>query len=219
MPNSKRGIKGMSKEGMLSISIAFVIILFFILMFTEPRGIHFTWVDISIASFLLMLFYVLDSVFNLEFKPVHYFFMTLAATVNLIYGPYSFIYFYGDKINHFLQPFCYTVIFTHMAGRLRIKNKWKLVFAFFIVMGILGMFEVAEFGLDKFYDAKLQGVYLVNLQHHGQIYLALDPITDTDLDLLTGMLAAFSAVLFITVIKSTHRKPPHRMKQVLNGYE
>jgi hypothetical protein len=88
-------------------------------------------------------------------------------------------------------------IVLHMLKKLKLDLKWKLFFTFFIVAGFLGIFEIGEYLLDLFFDLKLQGVFLKNLQ--GELInfdIIQHPLDDTMIDLSLGVIgtAIYSGV-------------------------
>ena len=66
--------------------------------------------------------------------------------------------------------------------------KWRLTFIFFIVVGSLSLFELGEYGLDYFFDFKLQGVFLRDLQGLEKFNIIMDRIDDTMIDIATGVI-------------------------------
>ena len=63
-------------------------------------------------------------------------------------------------------------------------------FTFFIVVAILGLFEIGEYSLDYLFDLKTQGVYIRELGGLEKLNLIIDPLTDTMTDLIFGTLGS-----------------------------
>jgi hypothetical protein len=162
-----------------------LIILIFLYLFRNT--------SLLIRSFsaigLLLLFYTTDHLFDLNFKNRHYIFIFIIALTGFLLAPLYFLYEHYDKIQHFLLPMMFASIVLHMLKGLRLQLKWKLFFTFFIVAGFLGIFEIGEYLLDAFFDLKLQGVFLKNLQ--GELIsfdIIQHPLDDTMLDLSLGVI-------------------------------
>jgi hypothetical protein len=91
-----------------------------------------------------------------------------------------------------------------MIDKLSIKVRWKLTFAFFVTVAILGLFEIGEYALDYFFDMKLQGVYLRDIGGLEKFNLLVDRIDDTMIDLVLGV--AGSIIYAGTKAIRLHRK-------------
>ncbi|MEK6850386.1 MAG: hypothetical protein AABX85_02325 [Nanoarchaeota archaeon] len=85
--------------------------------------------------------------------------------------------------------FACSIIF-YMISKLHLELKWKIVFAFFIVVAILGIFEIGEFAMDSFFNYKLQGVFLRDIQGIEKFHIIMDPLKDTMIDMIFGILGA-----------------------------
>ncbi len=141
---------------------------------------------VSAASFILF-FYAVDHWFDIRFKHIHYVFIVLIAIASLLLSPLYFIYPQYDKVQHFIQPILICSIIYHMVSKLKLEFKWRLVFTFFIVIGILSFFEMAEYTLDHAFDLKLQGVYLRDITGLDKFEVIVEPIDDTMVDLFFGV--------------------------------
>lgn len=145
---------------------------------------------------LLVLFYAVDHFFDLDFKDRHYGYIMIIAISGFLLSPFYFIYPQYDKILHFVLPVLFGSIAFHMVDKLPLQRKWKLLFVFFIVIGVVGLHEIGEYFLDVFFDLKLQGVFLRNLQGLEKYDILLDRIDDTMIDMALGVLGAAVYVLF-----------------------
>jgi hypothetical protein len=142
----------------------------------------------TIAS--LFLFYSFDHLFDIRFQKKHYFFMFLIIVSGFLFSPLYFVYPNYDKVQHFIQPLLISSLLFFMISKLHLELKWKLFFVFFIVVGLLGIFEIGEYLLDYLFDFKLQGVFLRDAYGLEKLNLLMDPLTDTMVDLSYGILGS-----------------------------
>jgi len=142
------------------------------------------------AVALLLVFYLADHIFDLEFKNRHYIFIFLVALSSFILSPLYYVYANYDKIQHFIQPMFFASIVFHMMKRLKLETKWKLVFTFFVVAGGIGIFEIGEYSLDYFLGWKMQGVYIRDISGVEKLNLLMDRIDDTMVDMVLGMIGS-----------------------------
>ena len=149
---------------------------------------------------LLVLFYLADHLFNLDFQEKHYLFVIFIAVSSFLFSPLYYIYPQYDKIQHFVQPMMLASIVFHMVDKLNLEKKWKIVFVFFVVIGSIGVFEIGEYTLDMFFDLKLQGVFLRNIQGLEKLDILLDRIDDTMIDMALGVLGAVVYSFFMGFI-------------------
>lgn len=163
------------------------------------RNLSFLILSLSAIAFLVM-FYMGDHLFDIRFKTRHYYMAIFIAVASfLLYNLYSFYAPY-DKILHFVQPILVSALVFHMALELKVDLKWKLVFTFFVVTGLVGMFEIGEYVLDLFFDLNLQGVVLRGLQEFGEELVFLQaPIDDTMIDMSLGVLGSVVYVVYILI--------------------
>jgi len=163
-----------------------VVILALLYMF---KNTSFLIRSLSAVSFLVV-FYLVDHFFNLDFKDRHYIFIIFIAVTGFLLSPLYFVYPQYDKIQHLILPILFASIVFHMVWKLKLPLKWKLVFVFFIVIGSLGAFEIGEYWLDYFFDLKLQGVFLRDLQGLEKYDILLDRIDDTMIDMGLGVIGS-----------------------------
>ncbi len=136
----------------------------------------------------IIFFYLVDHMFDLDFNERHYAFALIIAFSSFLLSPLYFIYPQYDKIQHLLIPMMYSSIAFHMISHLPLHMKWRLTFIFFIVVGSLSMFELGEYTLDYFFDLKLQGVFLRDLQGLEKFNIIMDSIDDTMVDIGLGII-------------------------------
>jgi hypothetical protein len=153
---------------------------------------------VSTAAFLIF-FYIVDHVWDIRFGKRHYVYIVIIALASFLLSPLYFIYPNYDKIQHFIQPMLVFSITFHMVSKLKLELKWKLAFTFFIIVGILGLFEIGEYTLDHLFDMKLQGVYLRDFRGIEKFNLLVDPIDDTMIDMVFGVFGAclYGGFIFI----------------------
>lgn len=160
---------------------------------------------VSAAAFIIF-FYAVDHWFDIRFKHIHYIFIVVIAVASLLLSPLYYIYPQYDKIQHFAQPILVCSIIYHMVSHLKLELKWRLVFTFFIVIGILGLFEMAEYTLDRMFDWKLQGVYLRDIAGLEKFDVVIEPIDDTMYDLFLGVVGTCVYALAVFLyLRRAHR--------------
>ncbi len=148
------------------------------------------------ASAFLIFFYFIDHFFDIRFNIKHYILIIIIAISSLLLSPLYYLYPNYDKVQHFVQPIFICVIVFFMVSKLKLDFKWKLTFTFFIVIGILGLFEIGEYALDHFFDLKLQGVYLRDLHGLDKLNLISDRIDDTMIDLILGVVGSLLFMIY-----------------------
>ncbi len=145
----------------------------------------------SLSSLAFVIFfYTIDHFFDIRFKRRHYFYIILIAIFSFLLSPLYFLYPNYDKFQHLIQPMFACSIIFYMISKLHLELKWKIVFAFFIVVAILGIFEIGEFAMDSFFNYKLQGVFLRDIQGIEKFHIIMDPLKDTMIDMIFGILGA-----------------------------
>ena len=137
------------RRTVLGLSVLLLIMIYFF------KDASFILRAVSTIIFILF-FYFVDRFFDINFKIRHYFFIIAIALFSLMLSPLYFVYPQYDKVQHLIQPCLIASIIFYMIDKLKIKTKWKITFAFFITLGILGLFEIGEYALDRLFDLKLQ---------------------------------------------------------------
>jgi membrane-associated HD superfamily phosphohydrolase len=192
----KKGEFSYSTRRKIVIGVA-IVLLAFLYLFRNLSSIFLT----AAAITLILLFYLIDSLFDVKFKSHHYFFVIFIAIAGILLSPIYNIYPSYDKILHFIQPIMLSSMIFYMISNLDIKLKWKITFTFFIAIGIVGLFEIGEYALDSFFDLRLQGVFLRELHDFGQsLRLIQEPLDDTMIDMILGTIGslvyALAAIFF-----------------------
>lgn len=137
----------------------------------------------STFIFAILLFYLTDVFFNLDFKMRHYITVIIISTTGILLSPLYFLYPGYDKILHFISPFLLGFLVYFLLDKTKIKFTTKLFLTFSVVVMFLTLFEMIEFGVDRFFDLKLQGVYTMN-----KLKILMNRNDDTMMDLILGAL-------------------------------
>jgi len=146
---------------------------------------------------VMALFYAIDHFFDIRFGKRHYLFMFIIVIAGFLASPLYYIYPNYDKIQHFIQPMFICSLAFYLIKKLHLELKWKLVFTFLTVVAILGFFEIGEFTLDSLFHLKLQGVYLRDIGGLKKLNLVMNPLKDTMIDMLLGVMgAAIYCIIF-----------------------
>ena len=183
--------------------IIFIVAAIILLLLYIFRDTSFL-IRASSAIGSLVLFYLTDHLFDIRFKQRHYYFMTFIAIAGFLLSPLYVIYPNYDKMLHFVLPLLMCSIAFFMISRLKIKLKWQLAFTFFTAIGVLGIFEIGEFLLDKIFDLKLQGVFSWSLASLEKHKLLLDRNDDTMIDLIIGVISSGIYWISMIVINKKH---------------
>ena len=162
------------------------------------KNAAFTLRVFSTIGFLIF-FYLIDHIFGIRFMLKHYIYAILIAVTGFLLSPLYFIYPNYDKILHLVMPLIYSSIIFYVISKLKLELKWKLTFTLFISLGIVGLFEIGEYLLDIFFDLKLQGVFLRNLQGIEKFDILLDRNDDTMIDMSIGTISSLIYVITTAV--------------------
>ncbi len=136
---------------------------------------------------VVALVYAIDHYFDAKFTTKHYAMVYIMAIGGFLLSPLYFVYPSYDKIQHFIFPILFSALVFHLVSKLRLHRKWELFFTFAIVVGSLALFELGEYGLDYFFDLKLQGVFLRSITGIEKYEILMDRIDDTMVDLMWGI--------------------------------
>ena len=183
----------------------FISLLLLILFYLFKDTGYFA--NVLIAILFIGLFYVFDHYFDIKFRWYHYIFILLMIAAGLLLLPVHYQFTEFDKIQHLIMPIFMSSMVFHMVKRLDLELKWKLVFTFFITIGILGLWEMFEYTLDYFFDIKMQGVYIRDALGLEKLNLIMNPLDDTFFDLFLGTfgtcLYAIFAFIYLRYFKKT----------------
>ncbi|MDD5700315.1 MAG: hypothetical protein PHH00_03990 [Candidatus Nanoarchaeia archaeon] len=147
---------------------------------------------VSFFCFILVAI-MIDHFFEIGFEIKHYVFLVLIGAAGLLFSPLYYILTSYDKILHLISPILASSIVFFMVSKIKMELKWKLLFTFMTVVAILAIFEIGEFGLDKLFNMKNQGVFLMDKL--GQYNMIMSPIDDTMTDISIGTIGSLAYVL------------------------
>ncbi|MDD5192750.1 MAG: hypothetical protein PHH54_06555 [Candidatus Nanoarchaeia archaeon] len=85
-----------------------------------------------------------------------------------------------------------------MVNKLNTKFSIKLFITVMIITSFLALFEIGEYGLDRLFDWKLQGVYLRDYSGVEKLNIIMDKNDDTMIDLILGTIGS----LFFVITKT-----------------
>ncbi len=224
MPGAKKSyheIIGKIEKNVFPILLLSLIVLYFLAkkylaVIFPGSSMEFSDLDLLFGALFFSVVFITDKTFRVGFKPRHYIFMALITALSFVLIPLYSEFFYYDKIIHFTQSIFLSSIIFYMIRKLNIKLKWALLFTVFIMIGIGSIWEIGEFGADKFFNLNTQGVFLKSLQGRGaRLQQALDPLSDTDLDMFFNILGSLSYPLLFLGEEYFSRKKID-MGQLLN---
>lgn len=187
-----------------------IIVGFFFFLGSTPSGQFLSAWNISLVIRLITTvgglfgFYFLDSVAHLKMRLRHYFFWGAILVGGVMLSPLYYLFGWYDKVLHVVEPMLLASIVLHVVSPLKITSEWKFFFTFFVVLGVLGLFEIGEYLIDITFDYKLQGVFSQTKQG---FVLVQDRIDDTILDLMFGILGTLLYVFCSAFYR--HRLPRH----------
>ena len=145
----------------------------------------------SVATVIfLAVFYVGDRLYEIHFENKHYLFFIAMVCMGVLASPLYFIYPQYDKLQHFILPILVGSMAYHMVNKLKLEDKWKIWYTFYIVVALVGMWELAEYSIDHFFDFNLQGVYARDATGIEKLQTLQEPIDDTMIDMFFGVLGA-----------------------------
>lgn len=193
----------MRSRNILILTISLILVL---MVYLFQNASFFLRSITTIVSLLLFLF--ADQYFKIQFEMKHYVFLITIIIASVLFSPLYFLYPNYDKIQHFILPILVSSIIFFMISKLKLDLKWKITFTFFITIGILGVFEIIEYGLDKLYDFKLQGVYLRDTSGLEKLNIIQEPLDDTMTDIAIGILG--SALYSLTTWISRRKSIPNK---------
>lgn len=190
----KRSVRRRYKIALISIIASILTILIYL---SENASFFARSMTTIIA---LLIFLSVDQYYKIHFDLRHYAYAIIIVTTGLLLSPLYFIYPNYDKIQHFALPILVSSMLLFMINKLPLKTKWKLVFVFFVTVGILGIHEIVEYSLDWAYDLKLQGVYLRDSAGLEKFNVVQEPLDDTMVDIILGILGSgiYSIIIAIS---------------------
>jgi len=147
-------------------------------------------VRVSGFLFSILVFYLADLFFKLEFKNYHYLIFILISAAGILMSPLYFIYTNYDKILHITSPILLSILIFYLINKTNLKFSTKLLITFSVILSSLALFEIGEFLLDVLFDMKLQGVFLRDISGVSKLNIIMDRNDDTMIDLILGTIGS-----------------------------
>lgn len=80
-------------------------------------------------------------------------------------------------------------------NKLKIKFQWKLLITFTSILSMFVLLEIGEYLLDLFLGFKLQGVYVRDISGVQKLKILQDPLNDTMIDMIFGLIGSLVFVI------------------------
>jgi len=162
-------------------------ILLIIVLYALKNTAYFFRAGAFVVSFVV--FWMADTLLGMKFRNRHYLIFIFIATTGILFSSLYYVYPSYDKILHFSNPILFSILIFYLVNKVDgISFPVKLFLTFSIIVSFLALFELIEFGLDKLYDFKLQGVWIRDITGASKIQLIMDRNDDTMIDLSLGAL-------------------------------
>lgn len=147
---------------------------------------------VRVAGFFtgILIFYFIDTFFKIDFKPRHYFYISIILSFGILLSPLYFVSDNYDKILHFVSPIFGSTLIFYMIDDERFSFQWKILVTFMFLLSFLAIHEMGEYIIDLIWDMKLQGVYVRDVSGLEKFHLVLPKNDDTMIDLLLGTAGA-----------------------------
>ena len=144
--------------------------------------------------FGLIVFYVFDDLFKIDFKIKHYTCIFLILLFGILLSPLYFVSENYDKVLHLLMPILGCLLLFYIVDKQKLNFQWKILITFMFVVSFLTIHEIGEYLIDVLWDMNLQGVYLRDISGLEKFNLVLPKNDDTMIDLILGVV---SGLLFV----------------------
>ena len=161
--------------------------------------------------FSVILFYLADVFFNLKFKSYHHLIFIFISAAGILFSPLYLISSNYDKILHLASPFLLSILVFFLVNKTDLKLSTKLLMTFSVVVMFISLFEIVEFLLDRFFDLKLQGVYIRDFSGIAKLNIIMDKNDDTMIDLILGTISSFIFIGYKAIVSNLKR--PKNKKQ------
>ncbi len=186
--------------------------LFLLLGFYLTRNLS---ENVRVLGFIfgIILFYIIDYMFNINFKLIHYIFVIIILTFGVLLSPLYFLIESYDKILHFILPILASFLVFYVVDKQKLSMQWKLLITFMFIISFLAIHEIGEYLLDLLFNLKLQGVYLRDISGLEKLNLVLSKHDDTMIDLIFGTLGAALFILGKTIQYSYKRRFGKKVKR------
>jgi len=186
--------------------------LFLLLGFYLTRNLS---ENVRVFGFIfgIILFYIIDYMFNINFKLIHYIFVIIILTFGVLLSPLYFLIESYDKVLHFILPILASFLVFYVVDKQKLSMQWKLLITFMFIISFLAIHEIGEYLLDLLFNLKLQGVYLRDISGLEKLNLVLSKHDDTMIDLIFGTLGAALFILGKTIQYSYKRRFGKKVKR------
>jgi len=171
----------------------FFILVLIILYFFKNWSLFLTTIG---AIVTLIMFYYIDSLFDIQFKLRHYIFLILMIVAGFLLFPLYEVYSYYDKIQHFLTPLLGSVMVFYAINKTKIDFKWKILITFSTIVCLVSLWEIGEYLGDVLFNFNFQGVFVKEIvEGLERLNIVQSRIDDTMIDMMLGV---FGSLVFIT---------------------
>ena len=152
---------------------------------------------IIVSGFIfgLLIFYMFDHMFEIDFKLSHYYYIIFILAGGMLLYPLYFIYPSFDKLLHFVLPILACFLIFYIINKKDLTLQWKLLITFMFVLSFITIHEIGEYLLDIFWDTKLQGVYMGDGLEFRKLNLIISEIDDTMMDIIFGVMGTLLFVI------------------------
>lgn len=144
--------------------------------------------------FGLVIFYLADYMFEIDFKLKHYYYIMIILAFGILFSPLYFFHSIYDKILHLIMPIFGCLLIFHIVDKQKLSIQWKLWIVFLFIITAVTMNEVGEYLIDRLWDLKLQGVYIRDISGAEKLNLIMSKIDDTMIDIILGIIGALSFI-------------------------
>ncbi len=167
--------------------------LFLLLVFYLFKNLS---TSLRILSFIfgLIIFYLTDHMFEIDFKLRHYYYIIIILAFGFLFSPLYFLSSVYDKILHLIMPILGCLLIFHIVDKKKLSMQWKLLITFMFIISFLAFQEIGEYLVDILWDLKLQGVYIRDIRGIEKLNLVMTQIDDTMIDLILGIIGALSFI-------------------------
>lgn len=149
--------------------------------------------------FGLVIFYLSDHMFELDFELRHYLYMIIILAAGILFSPLYFLSTTYDKILHFIMPIFGCLLIFHIVDKKQLNIQWKLFIVFLFIVTSLTIHEIGEYLIDQIWDFKLQGVYLRDVSGFEKLNLVQSKNDDTMIDIIIGTIASLFFIMFKSI--------------------
>jgi len=178
--------------------------LFLLLVFYLFKNISTSF---RIFSFIfgIFIFYLVDHMFDIDFKLSHYLNIIAILALSWLFAPLYYLSPLYDKILHLTMPILAGILIFYIVDKQKLNLQWKLWIVFLFVVSTLAFFEIGEYLMDQLWNFNFQGVYL-RVSNFEKLNLTMSKIDDTMIDLILGVIGSLLFVSWKTISFFYHRR-------------